>query len=131
MKTSKIFDRLEAYLVLIAASIPTLKPLLTTKSSKNSRLKTTTWTSNQQRSGVIKSTKKGIFISINEPSSSDDIIAQVPASYSVDAYPLSAINSQDVRGARVEGGTIRKQTTTSITYEHAPGLEDGRVLENY
>ncbi|KAM3085725.1 hypothetical protein ACMFMG_002790 [Clarireedia jacksonii] len=127
MAVLAIWWTLEAYLVLIAASIPTLKPLLTTKSPKASRLKTTTWTSGQQRSGVIKTTKRGTFFSINEPSSSDDIIAKVPASYSVGTYLLRAIDTKNVQGVRVEGGMIRKQMTTSVTYENAPGLEDGRI----
>jgi hypothetical protein len=76
---SKIFHSLNEQRVDQA-----MKYSRTTRSLRTPCLKTTSPTSRYHRSRVIKGTKKSTFFSIKEPSSGDDIIVEVPASYSAE-----------------------------------------------
>lgn len=126
---------LEAYLVIIAASIPSLRPILrrknpTSAGTSSGSNKMNTWLSKQQRgtprnvSNVLTTANDGPFFELQELASSEAETGRCKS----EVYAAREKDRND-SGNRVplDQKTIRKETVTEITFGDAASLETGAL----
>ncbi|GAB1312629.1 hypothetical protein MFIFM68171_02839 [Madurella fahalii] len=123
MANLAIWWTLEAYLVLIAASVPTLKPIFKTKKGQTrdrSSLGTglSTWNRNQ-RIKMSNNDDSGPFVALSDPESRDGPDTGVRLeSYDNGVYKANAIAGQEGNDHVADG--IRRDFTVTVVYgKHA------------
>ena len=128
-KVSLTLQSLEAYFVLIAASIPTLRPLVhrrrdsRTKSSRANHMNS--WLAGYHKRSANSSGKtRGQFLELSD--FHDQIRGHescvIPPTYRNGAYHSESTIST---AKNLVEDAIKKQTNISVTYEKASRLEEG------
>lgn len=124
MAVLAIWWTLEAYLVLIAASIPTLKPLIKTKKAVRAQ-----GSSSVQMNTYIRSqrpaqsaNRRDPFFSLEENIIDGLVDNNHVSSYEAGAYTSEAASDEELRGGvdeELDDGEIRRDIVTSVTFEKA------------